>query len=738
MEIFSMKLYLVTSVFLMMHSFSVYAACSFDTPAQCTTESECKFQKGTWANGICTDGSTPIPTTVNLAITPPTNGEIKCGDNADQTCPTKPTKDTPVKLTAKPSAGYQFKSWGVDCASQTTSVCSLTMSTDKTVSVTFEQISVTPTNVNLTITPPINGEIKCGDNADQSCSSQQTKDAIVRLTAKPSAGYQFKSWDSNSACAGQTTSVCSLTMSTDKTVSVVFEQIPVTPTNVNLTITPPTNGEIKCGDNADQTCPTKPTKDTPVKLTAKPSAGYQFKSWDSNSACAGQTTSVCSLTMSTDKTVSVVFEQIPVTPTNVNLTITPPTNGEIKCGDNADQSCSSQQTKDAIVRLTAKPSAGYQFKSWGDACASQTTSTCSLTMSTDKTVSVTFAIPVTQKVTLTVISPTNGRLLCDGVDCVNGKQYDSGTTVAIQGVAEANYSPSAWTNDALAVCTSNPCQFTLNGNKTIGATFVKKCAADEKLENGVCVKTTPPCTTAQTLVNSACISTDLMKLKLESPLAIRSDGNGNNIAPATTSVFFGGISVVSTNSDGSQNLSSPEKTLTVKKDQTISVNGLIVPQHQGVADIIVVGLYVPPENLTGQTASLNDCDPNKGDFYMNTASVDYADNYCNWVVDRFTGQIESTNICNNPDNRRAALSSNVMNFWNAWGGHLNTLKPMYSNVSLDSNGVSKLLYKDTVNYTGQVCLYFGYRLTDNEKIDKRTLVFNGEPIIFRATSSTSK
>ena len=76
---------------------------------------------------------------------------------------------------------------------------------------------------------------------------------------------------------------------------------------------------------------------------------------------------------------------------------------------------------------------------------------------------------------------------------------------------------------------------------------------------------------------------------------------------------------------------------------------------------------------------------------------------------------------------RSALSSNVMNFWNAWGGHLNTLKPIYSNVSLDSKGVSKLLYKDTVNYTGQVCLYFGYRLTD------QTLVFNGEPIIFRVS-----
>jgi hypothetical protein len=237
------------------------------------------------------------------------------------------------------------------------------------------------------------------------------------------------------------------------------------------------------------------------------------------------------------------------------------------------------------------------------------------------------------------------------------------------------------------------------------------------------------------------IVTNLKQLDL--PFAIKLDGNGNNIAQQTITTFFGGISVVSINSNGLESLSPPEKTLTIRKDQTISVNGLIVPQHQGNAGIVVVGLYVPeePKNPDGtrmkeldgtlvtlpQTASKDYCRSDLGDFYMNTASVDYADNYCNWIVDRFTGQIESTNGCNTPDNRRAALSYNVIDFWSVWKGDLNTLKPMYSNVSLDSNGVSKLLYKDTVNYTGQVCLYFGYRLTD------QTLVFNGEPIIFRVS-----
>ncbi len=152
---------------------------------------------------------------------------------------------------------------------------------------------------------------------------------------------------------------------------------------------------------------------------------------------------------------------------------------------------------------------------------------------------------------------------------------------------------------------------------------------------------------------------------------------------------------------------------------------MIVPEHQSVAEMIAVGLYVPTDKLTGRATAKEYCDPVLGDFYMNTASVDFTDNYCNWIVDR-NGK-DTSNWCNTPDNRRSALGSNINDFWNVWSGHLNTLKPMYSNISLDSSGVSKLLYKDTVNYTGQVCLYFGYRLAD------QSLIFNGEPIIFRVT-----
>lgn len=228
---------------------------------------------------------------------------------------------------------------------------------------------------------------------------------------------------------------------------------------------------------------------------------------------------------------------------------------------------------------------------------------------------------------------------------------------------------------------------------------------------------TSTCTTGQELIGGKCITTNSLP-KLGLPLIISGDPKINPQTTITT--LFGGVSV-----DGGV---PSKENLEVKTNQTISVNGLIVPEHQGTAEIIAVGLYVPTDKLTGRATAKEYCDPVLGDFYMNTAgdSSNNTDNYCNWIVDR--NGVDTSGWCNTPnDNRRAALSYDVMDFWNVWSGHLNTLKPMYSNVSLDSNGVSKLLYKDTVNYTGQVCIYFGYRLVD------QSLVFNGEPIIFRVT-----
>ena len=119
---------------------------------------------------------------------------------------------------------------------------------------------------------------------------------------------------------------------------------------------------------------------TVVGLTATPATGYQFDGWSGD---ASGTSSSLNITMDADKTVTATFSLIPVVQrtltinaTNGTVTSNPiPTNGTYVDG--------------TVVGLTATPATGYQFDGWsGD--ASGTSSSVSITMDADKTVTASF------------------------------------------------------------------------------------------------------------------------------------------------------------------------------------------------------------------------------------------------------------------------------------------------------------------------------------------------------------
>jgi len=383
-----------------------------------------------------------------------------------------------------------------------------------------------------------------------------------------------------------------------------------------------------------------------------------------------------------------------------------------------------------------------------------------------------------EKVTLTVIPPTNGKLLCDGVDCVNGKQYDSGTTVAIQGVAvDANYSPSAWTNDALAVCTSNPCQFTLNGNKTIGAIFKAIPQPSACNENSLSVCNQTDCetkTNGKGLWNTAaqtpiCIAKpDLEPLEA---LAINKAG----ALETPKALFFGGAK------------KGTSVSQTFSQGETISIDGVVFPETahlNQLVDVIVLGRHVPALSA-GQT--VDDCNPQTGDYYINVKNSSYRDNYCSldiistkdviqqhgnalfeelcnsasktwnpegktcggellanalqssWLNEAYCKRIKGSwntssltcNVCNSSlentlDKDLIRRSISAQTYWNRWSGKLNDLKPLASGFLSERTELTGL-YMDTLNYTGHVCINFGYRLENG------TIVFNGNPIKYRVS-----
>ncbi len=167
-----------------------------------------------------------------------------------------------------------------------------------------------------------------------------------------------------------------------------------------LTVTAPTNGHvtgttgsgdakktvIDCGSGSRTDCAATLAGGTVVTLTATADTKYLFNGW--TGACTG--TAACIVTLNADGTVGTTFVAAR------NLTVTAPSHGKvtgrvgtmtiIDCGSD----CSETVADGTRVALSASAGGGYQFDGWGDACASETSADCSLTLNADRRVSVVF------------------------------------------------------------------------------------------------------------------------------------------------------------------------------------------------------------------------------------------------------------------------------------------------------------------------------------------------------------
>jgi uncharacterized repeat protein (TIGR02543 family) len=428
-------------------------------------------------DGNKTVGATFTIQTFTLTVTPPSGGTIAgTGIDCSSTvpghtdCSETYSTGTGVSLTATPATGYDFTAWSGAC-SGTTNPCNVTMDANKTVGATFTIQTFT-----LTVTPPSNGTITgtgitCGTGGSD-CTETYNYGTGVSLTATPATGYELTAW--SGACSG-TTNPCSVTMDANKTVGATF-----TIQTFTLTVTPPSNGTITgTGIDCSSTVPGHTdcweTFDygTGVSLTAAPDTGYDFTGW--SGACSG-TTNPCSVTMNANKTVGATF-----TIQTFTLTVTPPSNGTIT-GTGIDCSSTVPGHTDCSqvfnygsppVALTATPATGYDFTSWSGAC-SGTTSPCSVTMDANKTVGATFTI---RTFTLTVTPPSNGTIAGTGIDCsstVPGhtdctQVFNWNTSVALTATHATGYDFTGWSGACSG--TTNPCNVTMNADKTVGATF---------------------------------------------------------------------------------------------------------------------------------------------------------------------------------------------------------------------------------------------------------------------------
>jgi len=285
-----------------------------------------------------TCGGTPTtPSKFALTLSMATGGTLSAS-------PVQPTggydSNTTVGVTATPSTGYKFSGWTGACSG--TGTCSVTMNAAKTVGATFA--------VNATWTLTVQTSADSGSVTLSPSSTTYADGAVVTATAVPKAGMAFTGW--TGACTG--TGACSVTMNANKTLAAHWSAVAWTLTSTA------TNGSIVANPAG-----TSFANGTSVKLTARPQAGYKFTSWSGD--CSGSDT-VCTLTMTSNKSVAATFAQIPTR--TISLTATNGSVVFVPAGPNF--------LEGAIVTATATPNTGFRFVGWQGACSG--TGACSMTI----------------------------------------------------------------------------------------------------------------------------------------------------------------------------------------------------------------------------------------------------------------------------------------------------------------------------------------------------------------------
>jgi len=223
------------------------------------------------------------------------------GINCGATCNAQYTNGTAVTLSASPDNGAVFTGWSGACTG--TGSCTVTMDSAKSVTATFDAVTVTYT-LAVSKTGSGTGSVLSSptdiDHCGTSCSTQFTSGTPLTLYASPAAGSAFTGWAG--ACSG--TGSCTLTMNSAKSVTATFNAMTYT---LTVSKTGSGTGSVLSSptdiDHCGTSCSAQLTSGTLLTLYASPAAGSAFAGW--TGACSG--TGNCTLTMDSAKSVIATF-----------------------------------------------------------------------------------------------------------------------------------------------------------------------------------------------------------------------------------------------------------------------------------------------------------------------------------------------------------------------------------------------------------------------------------------------
>lgn len=353
--------------------------------------------------------------------------------------PNQSSYDSGATVTVQATAddGYEFTGWSGDL-SGSTNPAMITMDANKSITANFAAAAVPTYRLNTSGT---HGTITRTPN-----QSSYDSGATVTVQATADSGYEFTGWSGD--LSGSTNPFI-VTMDANKSITANFTA--VAPTTYTLA-TSGTNGWIaKTPDRSSY------DSGATVTLQATADGGYEFTGWSGD---LSGSTNPATVTMDGNKFVAATFAAI--APATYTLSASG-TNGSVtKTPDKASYA------QGETVTLTATPSAGYSFTNWsGDVSGASPSVT--VTMDGNKSVTANFSI---NSYTLAVAG-THGSV----TRSPEKDSYTHGETVILTASPDTGYGFAGWSGDLSGG--TNPASVTMNGNKSIAASFTRQSTDEE-------------------------------------------------------------------------------------------------------------------------------------------------------------------------------------------------------------------------------------------------------------------
>jgi Divergent InlB B-repeat domain len=165
------------------------------------------------ANSSLTATFDLIPRTLTITKAGTGTGEVKCkvGAGPEEACAASYPNGSSVKVIATPSEGSEFSAFSGNCVGAT---CTLNMTANKSVTVTFNLIARTLTIVKAGTG---SGTVTCNGGG---CAASYPDGTTVTLAASAASGSTFAGW-SGGGCSG--TGNCVVTLKANTTVTATFD-----------------------------------------------------------------------------------------------------------------------------------------------------------------------------------------------------------------------------------------------------------------------------------------------------------------------------------------------------------------------------------------------------------------------------------------------------------------------------------------------------------------------------------